>query len=616
MAPQSERRGGVPYVREYTAPWVLAGDCIVWLVWLTLSLFSLSLCLLEWFCRVWKGLCLRFWMSSWVSSCGGFPFSRLANKFSGSSKEGAPSHRPAEGSNPVPSANSARISKEKSQRNEGASADILRRREEGLENYKPGGYHPVEIAEVYSNRYRIVKKLGWGHFSTVWLVEDLSWSNWASVGIQKPKHLAMKVQKSGSAYREAAVDEIQLLKTAASSECEGARYVVRLVDHFRVSGPNGIHYCMVFELLGDNLLSLLRFYASVPPLSDVFEKTEKGIPLPLVKIIVKDVLLGLDYLHRNCNIIHTDLKPENVLLNHPIRKISHILNPSSHPGKTQGLKYSSLFSQYQFKDGIAKVVDLGNGCWTHKHFTEYITTRQYRSPEAIVEYSYGTPVDIWSLACITFELITGEYLFEPKADDKGRYTRDEDHLALMIELLGPAPEVIRRKGKCSPNFFSKNGSLRRIPELPQWSLQSLLFEKYNIPKDTASELESFLLPMLQMDPNCRHSAWMCLQHPWLSSVYQNSSLSIGSHVPVDEYRSQATYFLSKDYVSQNGYLSNILAEPAKGIPETGFSPVEISMAPSMNLQHGSHSEPGPFIQTETSSVSTGFPQTSGSTAWP
>jgi serine/threonine-protein kinase SRPK3 len=40
----------------------------------------------------------------------------------------------------------------------------------------------------------------------------------------------------------------------------------------------------------------------------------KGIPLPLVRRITKQVLMGLDYLHRICKIIHTDLKPENVIV--------------------------------------------------------------------------------------------------------------------------------------------------------------------------------------------------------------------------------------------------------------------------------------------------------------
>jgi serine/threonine-protein kinase SRPK3 len=35
-----------------------------------------------------------------------------------------------------------------------------------------GGYHPVKVGEVYNRRYTIIRKLGWGHFSTVWLAKD------------------------------------------------------------------------------------------------------------------------------------------------------------------------------------------------------------------------------------------------------------------------------------------------------------------------------------------------------------------------------------------------------------------------------------------------------------
>ena len=45
--------------------------------------------------------------------------------------------------------------------------------EEDLEDYCKGGYHPVEPGQVYRNgRYTVVRKLGWGHFSTVWLARD------------------------------------------------------------------------------------------------------------------------------------------------------------------------------------------------------------------------------------------------------------------------------------------------------------------------------------------------------------------------------------------------------------------------------------------------------------
>jgi len=61
-----------------------------------------------------------------------------------------------------------------------------------------------------------------------------------------------------------------------------------------------------------------------------------------------------------------------------------------------------------------KIADLGNACWTFKHFTDDVQTRQYRAPEVIVGAQYGTAIDMWSLACIVFELATGDLLFKPK----------------------------------------------------------------------------------------------------------------------------------------------------------------------------------------------------------
>ena len=80
------------------------------------------------------------------------------------------------------------------------------------------------------------------------------------------------------------------------------------------------------------------------------------------------------------------------------------------------------------------MVDMGNACYIDEHFSDIIQTRQYRSPEVIIRADYDTSADMWSLACTVFELVTGDYLFEPK---KGKsYTKNEDHLALITELLG------------------------------------------------------------------------------------------------------------------------------------------------------------------------------------
>ena len=53
------------------------------------------------------------------------------------------------------------------------SASIMTEDEEDWEDYVKGGYHPVKIGDTFSDeRYIVVRKLGWGHFSTVWLARD------------------------------------------------------------------------------------------------------------------------------------------------------------------------------------------------------------------------------------------------------------------------------------------------------------------------------------------------------------------------------------------------------------------------------------------------------------
>ena len=151
---------------------------------------------------------------------------------------------------------------------------------------------------------------------------------------QQSKHknsqfYAIKVQKSAEHYTEAAMDEVELLdcvskerkrcetfykKAPMTKDKDGiplttvvdySRFVVTLHDSFFHSGPNGRHMCMVFSMLGCNLLSVIKAY------------NYRGIPIPAVKKMVKGISKGLDFLHRKCLIIHTDLKPENVLLQFP-----------------------------------------------------------------------------------------------------------------------------------------------------------------------------------------------------------------------------------------------------------------------------------------------------------
>lgn len=57
--------------------------------------------------------------------------------------------------------------------------------DEGMPDYKIGGYHPVHVGEILLDRYVIIQKLGWGHFSTVWLTKDLKYNSYVAMKVQK-----------------------------------------------------------------------------------------------------------------------------------------------------------------------------------------------------------------------------------------------------------------------------------------------------------------------------------------------------------------------------------------------------------------------------------------------
>lgn len=469
--------------------------------------------------------------------------------------------------------------------------------DEGTEDYRRGGYHAVRIGDTFKNgRYIVQTKLGWGHFSTVWLAWDTLNS----------RYVALKVQKSAQHYTEAAMDEITILQQIAEGDPDDKKCVVKLLDHFKHSGPNGQHVCMVFEYLGDNLLTLIKY------------TDYRGLPLHMVKEICFHVLEGLDYLHGQLSIIHTDLKPENILLlsmidpsKDPRKSGATLILPSNkdknvfESGVGKDIKMSNgdltknqkkkirrkakqaakgcvekdaaveaepdpetsgaLESSPNVKLDLAsvedqpnssgngdrllgadgkkgpgqgnqghrrgshsmrqkllasvdlkcKLVDFGNACWTYKQFTNDIQTRQYRCPEVILGSKYSTSADLWSFACICFELATGDVLFDPHSGDN--FDRDEDHLALMMELLGMMPRKIALGGQYSREFFNRYGDLRHIRRLRFWPMNKVLVEKYEFSEKDANDMADFLVPILDFVPEKRPTAAQCLLHPWISA---------------------------------------------------------------------------------------------------
>ncbi|KAH8341658.1 hypothetical protein KR074_001476, partial [Drosophila pseudoananassae] len=616
--------------------------------------------------------------------------------------------------------------------------------EESQTEYRVGGYHPVAVGDIFQNRYYAIYKLGWGHFSTVWLCFDS----------KTEQYCAIKVVKSAEHFTETARDEIRLLRTVSDSYWHRLRSrLVDFRDYFYMSGLNGTHLCLVFEVLGDNLLTLIQ------------RSSYQGLPLYNVKQIARQVLEGLRFLHAQCQIIHTDLKPENVLLvaddvairtqatqvataflrahsHHssgrvtqtpvpqpqelsPIPQDNTGCTPGPSPTSPQangsnqnhsssdakltktakrrmrartkrsvaffrqhcqwlrqrgvedllGLAEKGLltptiaamgvtgklpFMPFSF-DGLVildeadivqlerkaliervgdmptashkrnrdaldspktprrskrrqsgnqkqepcknsarsstvlnlllnspekfmlyvqkkvadsdsaeearqlvsrnkrggsakktrqgskrkspcrtggsrtlpnldinsrkdpateqcivkvKIADMGNGCWFHHHFTDDIQTREYRAVEVILGAGYSETADIWSAACLFWELATGDYLFDPQLD-RGKASQDEAHIANIIETCGPIPQELIDHGDYSMEIFKPNGELRTINNLRSRSLVDVLMNQYSWTRNDAVEFVDFLEPMLHTDPRRRICAFDAMFHSWL-----------------------------------------------------------------------------------------------------
>ncbi|KAK7312620.1 hypothetical protein VNO77_36607 [Canavalia gladiata] len=516
--------------------------------------------------------------------------------------------------------------------------------EEGIEGYRRGGYHAVRVGDTFKNGCYIVhSKLGWGHFSTVWLAWDTLNS----------RYVALKIQKSAQHYTEAAMDEIKILKQIAEGDPGDKKCVVKLLDHFKHLGPNGQHVCMVFEFLGDNLLTLIKY------------TDYRGLPLPMVKEICFHILVGLDYLHRELSVIHTDLKPENVLLlslidpsKDPRKSGAPLILPNtkdkavSNNGTTQdnkvlngglmkiqkkkmqrkakkvaqgcvenegldegeedykeleqncsnGVKSSvesvedkpnSTLSKDEstktFEKDVSqeihdprrgsrskrkkllaavdlkcKLVDFGNACWTYKQFTNDIQTRQYRCPEVLLGSKYSTSADLWSFACICFELATGDVLFDPHSGDN--YDRDEDHLALMMELLGMMPHKIALGGRYSREFFSRQGDLRHISKLRFWPMDKVLMEKYSFSEQDANDMVDFLVSILDFVPEKRPTAAQCLSHPWISAGARTLEPSVTTMRP-DAINDELSEKRKRERAGQEAVEIGLRNIAINGIPE-------------------------------------------------
>ena len=407
------------------------------------------------------------------------------------------------------------------------------------------------VGSIINNRYLILKYIGTGTFSKVWLVYDLYFN----------KYYALK--KQYAEYYKDGLHELKMINIIGN-ECE---YLVKVYDSFIITEKESNYVCIVCELQGIEIFEFVKKY-------------DYKLPIYYVKKIIQNTLKGLEHLH-NKNIIHTDLKLENILSSILDDKVKNIIEWFESLSPLEFIKENSivideLSSQKKRKmkkrlkrkaykklgekvkkylseqikntnddvsddiieinnnteipiyninndikevdfeyDFHTKICDFGNCCTRDNHIICDIQTRQYRSPEVIINDDYDISSDIWSLGCLLYELITGYYIFDVESG-KNELDRNRKHIALMYEVLGKMPKNISLNCKYSEKFFDLKGRvLKYKKDINYTSIEKLILEERNDIDETELNIICDLIrKMLDYDPNKRITAKESLEHEW------------------------------------------------------------------------------------------------------
>ncbi|XP_018010814.1 cyclin-dependent kinase-like 4 isoform X2 [Hyalella azteca] len=297
--------------------------------------------------------------------------------------------------------------------------------------------------------------------------------------------------------RKIALREIKMLKSLKHPN------LVNMIEVFR--RKRKLH--LVFEYCDHTLLGEM-------------EKNPKGFPEKETKKIIYQLVEAVRFCHES-NVIHRDVKPENVLIT---------------------------------RRGVVKLCDFGFArMLTNESYTDYVATRWYRAPELLVgDTKYGAPVDVWAIGCVMAEMIRGEALWPGKSD--------LDQLHIIKKTLG---ELLPYHMK----VFSSNDFFRGL-KLPETGIRETLEAK--MPASISTDALDFLKKCLDVDPSKRMTCKQLLTHPY----FDNFSYSL----PEEEIER----FNQIRRLSSSASGSNLLPQLAGQSPSGGSS---LSLSSSPDVRH-------------------------------
>ena len=227
--------------------------------------------------------------------------------------------------------------------------------------------------------------------------------------------------KNNKDFFDQSLDEIKILELLRQTGRCNEHNIVEMKCFFY----HKEHLVIVTELLRQNLFEFGKYIAENNE-PQYFTRTR-------LCYIARQCLISLNFIH-NMGLVHSDIKPENILLS-------------------------------SYSKARVKVIDFGSSCYLTDRQSSYIQSRSYRAPEVVLGLPYDGKIDIWSLGCVIAEMYTGQVTFQNESV--------VSMLSRIESICGPFPRHMIENGRVSNQFFTPNG---------------LLFEKINNEQDSVDDI--------------------------------------------------------------------------------------------------------------------------------
>ncbi|GJJ15341.1 hypothetical protein Clacol_009617 [Clathrus columnatus] len=415
------------------------------------------------------------------------------------------------------------------------------------ERYRPGGYHPVELGDKFKNgTYTVIRKLGYGGFSTVWLAVDSP----------NKQYVALKIMIAKESSTDTELEIIQFLFQKSNTDPR-SEHIVPLLDTFMREGPNGIHRCLVFEAMGPSATMMLDELPENKPRS--YGRRRPRYPKWMAKTMLAHMLRGLAFLHEN-GIIHGDVQPGNILF--AIKDISNVeesklrqdesLPRSSTPlyrldGKIDKWAPKNLYLEQSLYNYVpqnpdllkVKLSDLGRAFRPNDPPSKPAMPVALRAPELILGKPLSTAIDIWAFGCLMFEFLTARPLFAATTfgwDEQQRNDADDSQFIQFYKVIGKLPDSIIDAWPRSSKFFDPVSGERINPrpqEADDYHSDDMSFQLFGnnyaplevrfgkdkhetINDEESAVVCSIIRQILSYSPEDRPSAADLLKHPWFA----------------------------------------------------------------------------------------------------